>query len=157
MTDKSKSALTTELLRLADQAFWANCQWIEFVYSHADPETRPRELLGHILFGERIWFERIEGEQKTQTFFPVLTKEELLKGLEDNRRTYQNLVESRPEDVIHFTRGTGEKYHARVTDIIHHLLTHGYHHRGQLAAHYGRKGVPFPNTDHINFLLQNEL
>ena len=41
--------------------------------------------------------------------------------------------------------------------MIHHLITHGYHHRGQLATHYGRKGVAYPNTDHINYLLVNQL
>jgi uncharacterized damage-inducible protein DinB len=110
-----------------------------------------------VIVGERVWFERIAGEQKTQTMFPVLAKEDILRGLEENRRTFQRLIATRLEDVIHFRRGSGEEYHARVVDIIHHLLTHGYHHRGQLAAHYARKGVKYPNTDHINFLIENEL
>ncbi|HEY7195410.1 MAG TPA: hypothetical protein VH439_16830 [Gemmatimonadales bacterium] len=29
--------------------------------------------------------------------------------------------------------------------------------RGQLAAHYARLGVQYPNTDHINYLLVNKL
>ena len=154
---KYDSTITTELLHLVEQSIWANRQWIEFVYSQPDPETRPRELLGHVTVGERVWFERIEGEQKTQIFFPVLAKEELLRGLEENRQTFQRLIATRLEDDIHFRRGSGEEYHARVVDIIHHLLTHGYHHRGQLAAHYARKGVTYPNTDHINFLFANRL
>jgi uncharacterized damage-inducible protein DinB len=154
---KYDSTITSELLRLVEQSIWANRQWIEFVYAQTDPETRPYELLGHVMVGERVWFERIEGGQKTQAFFPVLTKEELLRGLEENRETFQLLIATRLEDVINFRRGTGEEYHARVADIIHHLITHGYHHRGQLAAHYARKGVTYPNTDHINFLMENGL
>jgi uncharacterized damage-inducible protein DinB len=109
------------------------------------------------MMSERVWFERIAGEQKTQTMFPVLAKEELLRGLEENHQTFQRLIATRLEDVIHFRRGSGEEYHAGVVDIIHHLLTHGYHHRGQLAAHYAGKGVTYPNTDHINFLIVNGL
>jgi uncharacterized damage-inducible protein DinB len=153
----SSTPLTRELLRLVEHSMWANRQWTEFVYSQPEPETRPRELLCHIMVGERIWFERIAGEEKTQTFFPVLEREELLGGLEDNRRIFQRLIATSLENVIHFKRATGEKYHARVVDIIHHLLTHGYHHRGQLAAHYARKGVAYPNTDHIKFLMENGL
>jgi uncharacterized damage-inducible protein DinB len=154
---KYDSTLTSELLRLVEQSVWANRQWIEFVYSQPDQETRPRELLCHIIVSDRIWFERIAVEQKTQTSFPVLTKEELLRSLEENRETFQKLIATRLEDVIHFKRASGEEYHARVVDIIHQLLTHGYHHRGQLAAHYARKAVTYPNTDHINFLIVNRL
>ena len=35
--------------------------------------------------------------------------------------------------------------------------THGYHHRGQLATHYARQGVEYPNTDHINWLIVERL
>jgi uncharacterized damage-inducible protein DinB len=150
-------SLPEELLRLLDQSLWANRTWIEYVYSQPEPEKRPLELLSHIMLGERVWFERIEGEQKTQSFFEVLAKEELLRGIEENRRTFDRLVATRLEEDIRFRRGSGEEYHARVRDIVHHLLTHGYHHRGQLALHYASKGVKYPNTDHINWLFENRL
>ena len=152
-----RQLLVTELLRLVDHSMWANRQWIEYVYSQSDSEARPRELLAHLVVGERVWFERIEGEQKTRETFPVLEKEALLRGLDENRRTYLRLIATRLEDVIDFMRDTGEKYHARVVDIVYHLLTHGYHHRGQLAAQYARKGVTYPNTDHIKFLIEKKL
>jgi uncharacterized damage-inducible protein DinB len=109
------------------------------------------------MIGERVWFERIEGQQRTTTMFPLMSKDELIRGFTDNADTFRQLIGPHLEDVIHFRRGTGEEYHARVVDIIHHLLTHGYHHRGQLAAHYARSGIKYPNTDHIHFLLENKL
>lgn len=152
-----RQPLTHELLRLVEHSLWANRQWIEFVFSQPDAESRPRELLGHLMVGERVWFERIEGEQKTRTMFPLLDRAELLRGLDENGQTFRSLITTRLEDIVEFRRATGEEYHARVVDIVHHLLTHGYHHRGQLAAHYARKGVAYPNTDHINFLIENKL
>lgn len=136
---------------------WANRQWIDFVHAQPDLENRPQELLCHVVVSDRVWFERIAGEQTTRTTFAVLTKEELLRGLEANRETFLTLIATRLEDVIHFRRASGDEYHARVIDIIHQVLTHGHHHRGQLAAHYARKGVTPPNTDHVNFLIQNKL
>src|SRR6266704_56551 len=59
-----------ELLKLVEHSVWANYQWVEFVYSQRHPEARPRELLAHILVGEHVWFERIEGQQTTTAFFP---------------------------------------------------------------------------------------
>jgi len=149
--------LTQALLRLVDQSVWANQLWAEFVYSQPDPEVRPRELLAHMVVGERVWFERIEGQQRTTAFFPLPSKDDLLRGFTENAEIFRRLIGTRLEDDIQFRRATGVEYHARVIDIIHHLLTHGYHHRGQLAAHYARSGVKYPNTDHINYLVENKL
>ena len=152
-----QDALRRGLLRLVEHSVWANLQWVEVVYSQPDPEVRPRELLGHLMVGERAWFERIEGQQKTTVMFPLLSDDELVRGFTENAETFQRLIGSHLEDVVHFRRASGEEYHARVADIIDHLLTHGYHHRGQLAAHFARSGMQYPNTDHINFLIQNKL
>src|SRR6266849_6411215 len=150
-------SLTQTLLRLLEQSLWANRQWVEFVYSRPDTDVRPRELLAHLMLGERIWFERIGGQQRTPAVSSLMSKDELLQGFIENAETFLQLIGFRLGDVIHFRRDSGEEYHARVEDIIHHLLTHAYHHRGQLAAHYARSGIKFPNTDHINFLIENKL
>ena len=155
--EKAENRSMKELNRLIDHSFWANRKWVEFVYSQKDNDSHPCKLLGHLMVGERIWFERIDGKQKTTEMFPLLTREELVAGFEENLQIYKKLVDGHLDTVIDFKRGSGEEYHARVIDILHHLLTHGYHHRGQLATHYARKGVSYPNTDHINFLIENRL
>ena len=151
------ASLAAELNRLVDHSTWANRQWIECVYARVNPDARARELVCHMMLSERVWFERIAGEQKTQTTFPALPNDELLRGMEENRETFRRLIATRLDDVIHFRRASGEEYHARVVDVLHHLITHGYHHRGQLAALHAQQGVPYPNTDHINFLIQERL
>ena len=154
---EGSGSLARDLRRLVDYGVWANLQWVDCVYAQPEPEERPRELLGHLVAGDRAWLERIEGEQRTTALFPILSRPELAQGFADNAETTRRLIESRLEDVVHFRRATGEEYHARVADILFHLVTHGYHHRGQLAAHYARAGVSYPNTDHINFLIRNRL
>jgi uncharacterized damage-inducible protein DinB len=146
-----------DLLRLVDQSVWANPQWVEFVYSQPDPEARPRELLAHTMVGERVWFDRIDGTPNTTTGFSLLSQAELVRGFQENAATFRRLIDSQLEEVVDFRRASGEEYHAQVLDILYHLFTHGYHHRGQLAAHYARRGVNYPNTDHINFLIVKKL
>lgn len=145
------------LLRLVEQSVWANRQWVDFVYAQPHPETRPLELLAHIMLGERVWFERIAGISSIASTFPILGKDELLEGFAGNAETYRRLIASRLDDVVDFRRDTGVKYHARVEDIVQHVLTHGYHHRGQLAAHYAKSGKPYPSTDHIDYLIEKRL
>jgi uncharacterized damage-inducible protein DinB len=146
-----------ELLRLVEHSLWANLEWVEFVYSHDDPENRPRELLAHTMDSERVWFDRIDGRVNTTANFSQLSRDELVQGFKGNAGILRRLIGGRLDEVIQFRRASGEEYHARVRDIVYHLLTHGYHHRGQLAAHYARKGVPYPNTDHINYLIVKQL
>src|SRR2546423_1199745 len=110
----SQKPLTQTLLRLLEQSLWANRQWVEFVYSQPDPEVRPRELLGHLMVGERVWFERIAGHQATTTMFPLMSKDELIRGFTGNAETFRQLTGAPLGDVVHFRRGTGEEYHARV-------------------------------------------
>ncbi len=146
-----------DLLKLVAQSQWANAKWVEVVYAQTTQDARPRELIAHIMLSERVWFERIAGQQVTTTTFSVLTKDELLRGFTENVATYHQLIGSRLHDVVPFRRGTGEEYHATVGDIIYHLVAHGYHHRGQLAAHYSHAGVAYPSVDHIDYLIQNQL
>jgi uncharacterized damage-inducible protein DinB len=146
-----------ELLRLVEQSEWANLEWVEFVYSQPNPEVRPRDLLTHIMDGERVWFERIAGQPRATTTISLLGRDELVRGFRENTATYRRLIGGALPQVVQFRRDSGEEYHATVQDILLHLFTHGYHHRGQLAAYYARSGVKYPNTDHIHFLLVNKL
>ena len=114
----SLGPLTRDLLRLVQHSVWANLQWVELVYSQEEPELRPRELLAHLMVGERAWFERIEGQQQTTAMFPLLGKDELVAGFTENAETFRRLIGSRAEDVIHFRRATGEEYHATVADTF---------------------------------------
>jgi uncharacterized damage-inducible protein DinB len=153
----SADALSRELLRWVDHSLWANLKWVEFAHAQPDPDARARELLAHIMVGERVWFERIEGEQRSTAVFRVLPREMLIEGFLENAKTYRKLIGGDRDRVIQFRRASGEEYHARVLDVILHLLTHGYHHRGQLAAIYARSRIEYPSTDHIDFLMANRL
>jgi uncharacterized damage-inducible protein DinB len=103
-------------------------------------------MLDQSLWANRVWIEHVYGQADAEA-----------PRLEANRATCLDLVATRLDEVIDFTRASGESYHARVRDVLLHLVTHGYHHRGQLASHYARKGVPYPSTDHIDWLIQNRL
>lgn len=150
--------LAQTLLGFVDQAVWANQRWMAFVYGRPEPDVRPRELLSHIMLSERVWFERVEGRpDATAGTFPLLGESELRRGFAENAEVYRRLIRTRLEDDTPFRRASGVEYHARVRDVIQHLITHGYHHRGQLAAYYARSGVAYPSTDHIDHLVEMRL
>src|SRR5215813_12801879 len=98
---EGRDSSARDLRRLVDHGVWANLQWVECVYAESEPQERPRELLGHLMVGERAWFERIDGEQRTTVLFPLLSREELAQGFADNAETSRRLIDARLEDVIH--------------------------------------------------------
>ena len=89
--------MTQTLLRPVEQSLWANRQWVEFVYLQPDPEVRPRELLARVMVGERVWFERIAGQQRATTMFPLISKDELIRGFTETVETFRQLIGSRLE------------------------------------------------------------
>src|SRR5262245_47307612 len=104
--DAASQLLVKELLRLVDHSVWANRSWINHVYSQPDLDEHPRLLLAHIVLGERVWFERVSGEQMTRDTFPALEKRELLRLLDENQRTYLNLIPAQLNDVVDFKRAS---------------------------------------------------
>ena len=74
-----------------------------------------------------------------------------------HERTYNEALGGDLKRVVSYTRFTGERYASPVGDILAHLVTHGAHHRGQLAAHVAKLGAPVPNTDFIQLCLTHGL
>jgi uncharacterized damage-inducible protein DinB len=134
------------LLRLVDQSVWANRRWIDHVYTLPGADARARGLLAHIVLGECIWFERIAGGQKTPSTFQELEEDELLTRLENNRRDYLRLIETRLDEVVEFRRDTGVEYHATVSDALLHLTPASSRGSSPPTTRAGRSPTPAPTT-----------
>jgi uncharacterized damage-inducible protein DinB len=55
------------------------------------------------------------------------------------------------------TRMNGLSGEPLIADIFKHVLSHGDHHRGQLAAYAAVKGYYKPDIDYMNFCIIHKL
>lgn len=113
--------------------------------------------ISHILVGERAWFQRIAGVDPDPEIWLTLRLDALREVQAVHERTYNEFLRGDLERIVSYTRFTGERYASPVGDILAHLVTHGAHHRGQLAAYVARTGARAANTDFIQFCLSHRL
>ncbi|GMV79997.1 MAG: hypothetical protein AMXMBFR7_11810 [Planctomycetota bacterium] len=138
------------LKKLIEQTQWANARWIAFVYDRA-LEDRPRRLVAHLLLAERAWFDRLDGREPGPLLFALLSRDELERMQEAHRARYAEILAGDLNRTIEYRRFNGERHASPVSDILLHLVTHAFHHRGQLSSYYAEQGVACPRTDFIQY------
>jgi uncharacterized damage-inducible protein DinB len=142
------------LQRLVKYTNWANQLWLEFVLEKAPTDEYLTRMMSHILLAENIWFQRIYGEELDSEVFRTREKDELLGLAERNPRRYAEILTSDLERIVAYRKLNGEAMESRVSDILMHLVTHGNHHRGQMATYASKEKLGAPTTDYINYTRQ---
>ena len=136
---------------------WANARWIEFIAAMNGADQYTVARVSHILLGEQAWFQRIAGETPDRDIWRAMSIAQLREMHQTHEQSYERLLGSDLDRIVRYQRVTGEKYQSSVSDIVLHLITHGAHHRGQVAAHVAANGARPPNTDFVQFCIANEL
>lgn len=141
----------TPLPELVAHATWANRAWLLFIADRFAPDEWLRRRLSHVLLAERVWFQRVGGEEPGRDIWALLAFAEIETLLAGHERIYAQLLEGDLDRVVPFQRFTGETCRSPVADILVHLMLHGEHHRGQMAAHVSARRVSPINTDFIEY------
>lgn len=139
------------LERLVAYTCWANREWLEFVYSHAAKDEFLTKIISHIYLAEQVWFQRIYGEDALNDVFATLPKTELERVAARTKERYAEQLESDLTRVLRYKRLNGDPMESEVLDILDHLVTHGSHHRGQMARYASQCGLIPPETSYITY------
>jgi uncharacterized damage-inducible protein DinB len=143
--------------KAAQHCVWANSCWIDFIAAGNGSDEYIVKRISHVLLGEQAWFQRIAGEPPDRDIWRAMSAAQLREMHRKHEGIYTRLLDDDLERVIQYQRFTGEKYQSSIADIVLHLVTHGAHHRGQVAAHLAAKAVRPPNTDFVQFCIVNGL
>ena len=108
-------------------------------------------MISHIHLGEQAWFQLIKEQPVDKDVFRLLTDEQLRALGSSHEKIYKQVLASDLERVIAYTRFNGDNHQSTIADILMHLITHGSHHRGQMATHVAKNKLPPINTDYINY------
>ncbi len=115
--------------------------------------------LNHILVGDRLWLDRIEGiDSDAVTLDRVLFDDfEALRGAraaEDDRldRVLADMDEERLAGDLAYRNVAGEPFRTPMRLVWTHLFNHQTHHRGQAHGMLSHAGVPPPELDLIYYV-----
>jgi uncharacterized damage-inducible protein DinB len=150
------------LSRLIDQMFDANQAMIQYLTALETPPPELLRLASHILQAEEVWLCRIQERKSPPNAFTPVPLERMVADNEANYAGYSALLQvgvsqndgeySQASRRIAYKTFDGVEGEGSMADIILHVITHGYHHRGQMAAFCSQKQIkPFPNTAYISY------
>ena len=111
-----------------------------------------RDQVIHAFNCEGLWVHALQGVQYTDcnpTDYPAVT-DAIRMQQNVSRRTQEYLSNLTNEQLntnteLHFS--DGDKVLRTPALILHHILTHAFHHKGQIAAMCRELGHPTPDTD----------
>jgi uncharacterized damage-inducible protein DinB len=145
------------LQRLFDYDEWATRKIVASLEAH--PELKKRDealkLLGHLLSAQQIWHRRTVGKDFDDLeLWPTLSLEKCKTILNSMSSKWFELLKNNkknPDILISYKNTKGEAYETLLSDILHHLIIHGQHHRAQIATLISESEVKPPTTDFIYY------
>jgi uncharacterized damage-inducible protein DinB len=103
-----------------------------------EPKARMADTFAHILWGQRIWLERLGVEVCAEGLG-------WLDALHE--RWISTLSERDPAERIEYRNTKGVPFNRPIGDIAWHMINHGTYHRGQLREIADCAGLDWPETD----------
>ena len=145
------------LQRLLDYDAWASRKVLDVLKEHPnmDKYKEAMKLLGHLLNAQQIWHRRTLGRDFDDLeLWPSHTAEEceaILDMMPEKWEEILNDNQKNPDKLISYKNTKGDAYETMLSDILHHLIIHGQHHRAQIAKLIRESGINPPATDFIFF------
>lgn len=143
------------LSRTAEYDYWANRAAFDAMRIAGNPD-KATALYGHIIYAQRVWQARINGDNTAGTeVFPAINMEEF--------QQFTDIVHSRWTDILNVMSDTeldvdvtyrtiaGKEFKTSTVDILNHVFLHSAYHRGQIAIILRSCGAQPPVTDFIAF------
>ncbi len=150
-----------QLLRLFSYDMWANEQILLTLQENIPFEENEKcvELFAHIAGAQELWYSRIKGnavdELEVWPDYGLPTALQKLKTLSANWKRLIDSHNNTLDEIISYQNSKGVSYDTPLSDILHHLIIHGQHHRAQIAKLLRNAKIDPPATDFIFFSRAN--
>jgi uncharacterized damage-inducible protein DinB len=145
------------LLRLFSYDNWANEQVLLSLQDNMNFEESAKavEYYSHIAGAQELWYRRIEGQSLDDLeVWPDYDLAVALQKITTMHEKWKQLVDlnrSDPDRVISYKNSKGISYETKLSDILHHVIIHGQHHRAQIAKLLRKADIDPPATDFIYY------
>lgn len=142
------------LNHLIEHSRWANQSVLDSLKQL--PSGDGVDILAHILITEKVYYDRITGQEPWPLeFWPKLSLEEMDNLLRKNYDYYSHFVCSHSvkqlSGMVKYKNSRGTTYQNDISEMIIHVALHGQHHRGQINRIIRQAGAEPPVIDYIWF------
>lgn len=150
-----------QLFRLFSYDNWANEQILLSLQDNFgfDGSEKAAEYYAHIAGAQELWYRRIEGKPLDDLeVWPDYNLSVALQKITTLNERWQQLIDanrSNLDRIISYKNSKGTAYETMLSDILHHVIIHGQHHRAQIAKLLRNAKITPPATDFIFFSRAN--
>ncbi|NNE35150.1 MAG: hypothetical protein HKN13_07945 [Rhodothermales bacterium] len=133
---------------------WANGEIIRCVAGMNNVPERILSVVSHLIAAQRLWLDRLHGDEQSMEVWPEMTIDEVKAGIADVTSSWSLFMDNQREEKllrpIAYKNSQGAPWANRVEEIIQHACLHSAYHRGQIAMLLREEGVDPPPTDFIH-------
>lgn len=154
--------LADHLLRLFAYDNWANEQVLLSLQDNLDQideAGKAVKYFAHIAGAQELWYRRIEDKsQDDMEIWPDYDLPVTLQKITTLYERWQQLIKNNRSEldrIISYQNSKGTSYDTPLSDILHHVIIHGQHHRAQIAKLLRNAKIDPPATDFIYFSRTN--
>lgn len=139
--------------QLFEHEYWANLKVLETLISAKERPKRAIEIFSHLIAAQRIWIDRVLGNQTDVKVWEVFEVEIMLELLEFNYSELEKIIEKQDlKQLISYENSKGEAFTNIISEVLSHLLLHSAYHRGQIVLLLKPHSESLPTTDYIFYL-----
>lgn len=141
---------------------WANLKLLALLEEEQvlNRHQKIRSLFNHILGAQDLWYRRVIGGNLEEIeVWPGYPVKQLRSILGANHEHWMELLEESEDSlarVISYENSSGISYDTRLSDIMHHVIIHGQHHRAQIASLLRENKIVPPATDYIFYIRETD-
>lgn len=133
---------------------WANQEVLASIRANGGENTRPLQLMSHILAAERVWLERLKQVPQSVPVWPEPNLAQCEAEAAELKKLwfdYLDLITAGDiSQTISYKNSQGEAWTSAIGDVLSHVVMHSAYHRGQIASHMRASGQTPVNTDFIH-------
>lgn len=147
-----------QLSQLFNYDVWANLKVLAVLEDHPSFQEREKtvSLFFHILGAQELWYRRIKGASLEELeVWPEYEIAECRSLIESQSKQWNEILDEYEDDLetpISYTNSQGYDFETKLSDILHHIVIHGQHHRAQIAMRLREAKIAPPPTDFIFYI-----
>lgn len=160
-TNKFKMNQSEQLLRLFSYDNWANEQVLLNLQDNPNfaQSEQAVKYFAHVAGAQELWYRRIEELPLDDLeVWPDYNLAVALQKITTLHENWQQLIKTNRSDldrIISYKNSKGVSFDTQLSDILHHVVIHGQHHRAQIAKLLRDANIAPPATDFIYFCRAN--
>jgi uncharacterized damage-inducible protein DinB len=140
--------------RLFEYDHWANRETLRAIVASDPYHSETLRIMSHILGAQRLWLDRLHGDEPLADAWPTLTAAECEEQVRQLEKLWSAFLEHQREDKllrpISYVSTKGQPWANRTGEILMHVVIHSAHHRGQIASVIRNMGHAPPPIDFVH-------